>query len=1193
MRVHSLLFAVIACSALALPIQAQLKGDLNEDGRVTATDALMVSRYAAGTLSLSSWQIDRGNFVPLSGGKGGLTAGDAHYIAQIASGVLGPPRPTIDTVTGTNPVTVTGTCPSASTVTIYVSNTAKTVPGATGVTCSGGTYSAQAFLLFDGVNRLHALSHASGLPSIASNVMTASYTNNNTHTITSNTLSGTLVWTAGNSSGVSEVYTINPPTGTTVTIASGSTVVIGPGATLEIAAGKTLQVAGTLIIRGSAGSVVTLRKGTGTGNWQGLVVNASASLTALYTKIQDATIGIDSQGTVYLRQSTITAPSGGGDGVKLYGSSASATLEWNELIGAGYWLGKSGVVLNSASWSRLTGNVIHHFYRGVEAYMGSGHHLEKNYIYACDTGINTQGSALQVYSENRIESNTKGVEVAYVSNGALCGVAPGYCWLQGYVPVIRENRFRNNTKHVQTVPIDGNLSQTTTSTRSQMVVLPADRNDWGTSDPSEISDKIQDELDSTDREDLLVGFTPFRVPDTTTLVHDYAVGILSDQSFAAGTPTTRTALGPLVAREGVNTTIPAGMTFLMPANSVVGVAGNLITTGATTPITFKGIDPDGTGPLPTPGYWAGIQVVYVYTGTEQTDLDRLVVEDSTIAIDVEANRSPLIKNSTLRRFSQIGVRFQGATTSAITNTLIDGTGISAGQKALIGIHMKGSATPTVTGSTITGNIWGLWLEGEGFAGTAAPNPVITGNSIFGNSGTSPTNQQNQTYCWTFGANVCMSGYTNAANVNFTGNYWGTTDPEAIRASIINVGTRRVTDAAGATQAVHGANANFSGYLDSAGGTAVDGFTWSSSGVTRVSQTKILLKPVTSPGDSVSIQFTPAQDLTDVSVRIYRENDDANTGLIDTPCTYSMAAAGVQRSCSWDGRNAANEIVPWEAYRYVISGSPAGGGPTVHHDPPRRANSFAGGTSVFGDTASGCFTANPFVGQGCVSKVTDTFDVTVDLAKNQYFDYAYTVVQHYARPDVYAVRTAMQVKATSSINSPVIATPVKLPMLPSFPGQTPNAVTGKWDGRDDQGNLILGEHAISFWVPEPLRPNSIIVENAASKVLSVSADPYLIYQSYDQTTTLGLQLATSAKVKVHILPPGELDIASAVETITLNNGNTLNAGTHTFTWTGQPTGEDSNTRTAVSDGVYSFAVEAQHPTNPGHSSIFRGVIQVRQ
>lgn len=599
-------------------------------------------------------------------------------------------------------------------------------------------------------------------------------------------------------------------------------------------------------------------------------------------------------------------------------------------------------------------------------------------------------------------------------------------------------------------------------------------------------------------------------------------------------------------------------------------------------------------------------MIYVSTVPEQTDMDRLVVEDATIAIDVAANRSPTIRNSTLRNFSQIGVRIVATTaTTTVSNNTIEGTRTETGiditdaspiisgntiQNLLTGIHLKASANPSITGNTITGNTWGLWLEGSEFASTAAPNPVITGNTISGNSGVAPTNLQSQVYCWTYGANLCMSGYTNVANINVTGNYWGTTDPNAIRASIVNAGIRRITDAAGTSQGVHGGNVNFSGFLNAAGGTAVDSLVWSSTGFSQVSQNKFLLKPETAPGDSVTIQFTPAQALTSVSVQIYQENDDSRSTLIDTPCTYSSAAANVQKSCIWDGRDSANEIVPWEAYRYVISGTPTDGGPLMVLDPPRRENYGSGPIAVAGDTAHGCFSATPF--SNCVGDSAVVFDVTVDLAKNQYFNFVYSVKKIYNRPYAYPVRADIRVKPIGS-TGPSTPTGLKFPILPSFSDATAHVVTGMWDGRDHEGNLITGENTLGFGVPQPLRPNSVIVENAASRIASVSADPYLIYHSYDQTTTLGIQLTATAKVKVHILPPGELAIVNAVETISLNGGNALNAGPHTFSWNGQPAGEDSSRRSAVTDGVYSFAVEAQHPTNPAHASIFRGVIQVRQ
>ena len=610
-----------------------------------------------------------------------------------------------------------------------------------------------------------------------------------------------------------------------------------------------------------------------------------------------------------------------------------------------------------------------------------------------------------------------------------------------------------------------------------------------------------------------------------------------------------------------------------------------------------------------PARWRGLWLLDTPFGEETAELEFVVIEDATIAVDVDANRRLVIEDSTLVRYSHTGVRFKGATTSSVSRTLIDGTPIAGQPRGLVGIHMKGGSvlaptvTPTVTGCTITGNYWGVWLEGLGLAGTYGPNPTITGNQISGNSGTPPTNAIAAAhYCFTSGANLCMSGYTNAANVNATGNFWGYVDGADVRASIINASSQHITAATGLSQSIHGAAANFSGFLNQFGGTAVNGSVWSSSGFTRVTHDKSLLSPATG-GRAVAIQFTAALALTSVSVKIYPENDDARSQLIKEICPPVSMQAGEQRTCTWDGRDPLGAVVPWEAYRYVITGTPVGGGPVVTFDPPRSANhSVMTGDQVVGDTADGCLTADPFA--SCPTTVPGDpldpdgfFNLTVDLAKNEYFHFDYTVKAHPYTHVNHAVRARMEVyEGADAYTSSIKAVPITFPILPSFSGQTLNVVSGKWDGRDAQGVPIEGTHAIVFQVPDPLRPNSIIVKQAASRVQSVSASPYLIYHSYDQLSTLGFTLEKAAKVNVHILPPGHLDLGSAVETIVLSGtcaGNTLCAGPHTFTWNGQPSGGDSNRRNSVEDGVYSFAVEALEPANPAQSSILRGTIQVRQ
>ncbi|MCP4238762.1 MAG: hypothetical protein GY770_35195, partial [Aestuariibacter sp.] len=185
--------------------------------------------------------------------------------------------------------------------------------------------------------------------------------------------------------------------------------------------------------------------------------------------------------------------------------------------------------------------------------------------------------------------------------------------------------------------------------------------------------------------------------------------------------------------------------------------------------------------------WKGIVVEDGAT----VSLDHVIVEyaDRAVELYYVTGATVMVSNSELRS-SNYGtyIGYGGDLSLTITDsTLTDNT---------YGLYMNQSGTaPTITGSTLTANQYGVLLSGSTSNDQLNPQPVITGNSIYGNTS----------------YNYYTSGYANAAStvLDATGNWWGSSDPSVIAAKIYDysdTSSRPVV--------------NFGGYLDGENGNPV-------------------------------------------------------------------------------------------------------------------------------------------------------------------------------------------------------------------------------------------------------------------------------------------------------------------------------------------------------------------------------------
>jgi parallel beta-helix repeat protein len=336
------------------------------------------------------------------------------------------------------------------------------------------------------------------------------------------------------------------------------------------------------------------------------------------------------------------------------------------------------------------------------------------------TGNTLQGNKYGVYVErksnpliqdgNVITANTYGV---YLKGVNQSGNDP--------MPVVTHNVLASNTKE--------NL-YATSYYNARLVSVTATNNWWGTTDVPTIVSKIYDNIDARTSAPF-ANFVPFldgpQGAATTGTVLDVT---------APGVPT----LAADAVYDVLNSlTVPVGETLFVPAgaklrfygiDTELRVNGQLQVQGTSTqPVTLT------SGLLsPSKGVWAGVVLA---PGTSGSVIQSAVVEWASNGVF----------------FNNAGGELRGSTV----------------RNNLNGVYVYQNAQPLIAGANvITANNIGVNVYGSRAAGLD-PVPVITGNSLFGNS---PNNLK-------------AYNFYNPASVHIdaTGNWWGTTSTTAINAGI--------------------------------------------------------------------------------------------------------------------------------------------------------------------------------------------------------------------------------------------------------------------------------------------------------------------------------------------------------------------------------------------------------------------------
>jgi hypothetical protein len=817
-------------------------------------------------------------------------------------------------------------------------------------------------------------------------------------------------------------------------------------------------------------------------------------------------------------------------------------------------------------------------------------------------------------------------------------------------PIVRENKIHNN-KTCNTIPPTGYNYQIVSYGSGPVAALDAENNWWGgaPSTANQIGKDIRDRTDSYVPTTLpTVDFVPFYTTSDMNVLEGetYLLGPVSsdpgdpEDVLASGSydvvgalfvpPTGIWRIGPgvtlnftdrgyriFVEGELEIAGTPSSAAVLQPASGVVDWGGILASgpnaavdiqfatiQGANTAVRVEDTDrpvsiTDST--IQDSDIWledvkpaggASIARTTILQGTAGTSItvkdstvviaDNNLIQGGGVGISVSGSSNATIGTlatnpNVIEDFWSTGIVFTNVPGGSIVNNIIEndpaqtpmkGTGIAlvsssptvqsnSLQYLDIGIHVSGDSQPVIGGSsgaphnTIANNRIGILLEGTKNGnpdGSDQPLPEIRRNNIHTNDD----------------LNLQVTKYPPSVQVVIDAqeNWWGSTSVDQIRSAI-------------GMDADNPVAVDFSGFLEAADATTPYGGTdLFSTLLSQVTQDSFVLTP-TLPGSSpFGVDFELLATADTLAFQIYQELDDARTTLVFEDSLENVLPGPVH--FEWNGTDSEGLLTgtvgltaPDEAYIYRIEA--VAGGKTFISDPPR-----------------------PPSGQGQASPQKN-FASTFNIFEN---DYPKTVFKMHAA----AGRTKLSMLATPQ--GPVLQTIVP---YTAFAKDTVHHFL--FDGRDASG-VLRNDLAESryFYVstPLPMKPNHVVVENTAPSVRSpsfdlsatppvieVKSDPFFVIHSFEQVTTIAYELDQDAKVTLKILKPGYGDPGdpnSVVDTIV--GGVTQSAGSYSYSWTGHAA-SDAHDMLATSDGVYTFSIEAENPTQAHLSSIYRGVIQVRQ
>lgn len=329
---------------------------------------------------------------------------------------------------------------------------------------------------------------------------------------------------------------------------------------------------------------------------------------------------------------------------------------------------------------------------------------------------------------NVITANTHGIYAYGVRNAAL-----------DPKPVVSGNSVYNNTSYnYYTYNYIGGNNLT----------LDATSNWWGTTDVAVILAKIYDNRNAGDYSPKL-NFLPFLDAQNGNATNGTVVANAVSSSTVLATGLTHEVLSSVTVAAGATLTIEPGATLrFYTSTSALQVNGALLVQGsATNPVRFT------SSGSTAKGSWQGL---VLNAGSNGSLIENAVVEYAKDGISFLSGAGGTVRNTTVKNSSNAGIYIKDASPLITGSTL---------QGSIYGVYIERKSNPAIQdGNLITSNSYGIYAKGVNQLGND-PMPVVTNNSIYSNT----------TY------NLYANSYYNANTVTLdaTNNWWGTTDVPTI------------------------------------------------------------------------------------------------------------------------------------------------------------------------------------------------------------------------------------------------------------------------------------------------------------------------------------------------------------------------------------------------------------------------------
>ncbi|MEX2964339.1 FlgD immunoglobulin-like domain containing protein [Microbulbifer sp. TYP-18] len=570
---------------------------------------------------------------------------------------------------------------------------------------------------------------------------------------------------------------------------------------------------------------------------------------------------------------------------------ATATVNYAEVhcanIGV-HFNGGDGTVSNS----QLQDNYYGIYMQANSALEAIAPEVFGNTIRGSKRGISiAHNSAPLISGGNTITGNERGIHV--YGNNSDAAQSPS--------PIVTGNRLYGNSEYNYYAYSFINAS---------LLTLDATGNWWGAVDVGAITASIYDNNDNPSSSPLinfgsyLEGIEGQPGYNGVTL----SGAISEDIVLPAGE---HLILQNVTVEPGVTLTLEAGASLKAVPDQKLQVAGTLIAQG--TPAARVTFTPPWAGL--TSGQWYGIEVI----SGGSVNLDYVRVEGATYGLDFNGGQGTV--RHSLFRFNTYG------------------------------IYIRAGSDPLITdGNEITLNDYGIYVISDGTAANN-PAPVITGNSLYGNS-------QYDYYAKDFGdsANTIL---------DITGNWWGTADAATIATQIY-------------TAAATSPQVDFSGYLPAIiGQPAVS--------IGEVSLQNAKLHPLA--GEQVDVTFGLNRGAS-VTLEIRREEDNA----LVYQTTQSYAQAG-DYPIQWDGRDNQGAVQAQGLYRAVLRADDGLDGFTFDEAPPSGVGGVYGSVPNRYDIYANEFYKIP-VNMSVSALVTMQVTPSGESAFNAFEDVYYESGQHW-------------------------------------------------------------------------------------------------------------------------------------------------------------------------------------------------------